>query len=407
MALLVAEMVERVRKRAGRMPGIKTALDYMGGLSTCLDAGFCREWMGSMGDPQRWENAVKAAAGTLVYGDEETVIDGGIAYPTPDEVREFGTKKVIKEKTAGAIMDVEAVYTSSGKDRMGDILEAAGAKVDPSMPALFMHIPFEPIGRHVKVIKQNSKRVEGHFALMDRPLAVDAARMVEFKALRISHGFRPIEYDILDKADDDDDWRVGFHIKSYEMMEVSLVSVPANADAVITLYDREKFMHPLTKSWGKSLFDSRPDLVRSGWTPPAGDRSPGCECHKDANGDKQKRTKISKKNLDKLDEAKELLGKVKDSETVGKADKTLVAAAMANIDDVITDGKNSPDTSADEPQKTAPPATKATPSQLVAGVIAAIDSGADIPAPLAEMLGERLSIVREKNEEAALAAFLN
>jgi hypothetical protein len=508
MALSVEQMVDKVRRRVGRLKGIKTALDYMGGLSACLDAGHCRDWMASMGDPQRWENAIKSAAGTMVYDDDETVIDGGIYHPDADEVREFGQKRIVKDHTPGSIMDVEAVYTATTKDRMGDVLEAAGAKVDPAMPTLFMHIPFEPIGRHVRVLKQNTKRVEGHFALMDRPLAVDAARMVEFKAVRISHGFRPIDFEVLEKDADDDDWRIGFHVKTYEMMEVSLVTVPAHVEAIILLHSRDKFVHPLTKQIGAQLRSQMPDVVRGGWEilPCACGRNgdadltkeygggeaveaptdekpypnehscrlvdPGkfkkdsfrrtkrkhegkeysvimaklkdggdamkeqayrypksvwtaaeakshCTSHDGStfepasesstaptqkDGDKPKRTKISKRNLTKLGEAKEHVAKVIEGDAVSKSDRTLLSAALANLDDVIADGTNAPD---DEEPKNAPAAAKATPSQMAAGVIAAIDAGQNVPAPLLEMLTERLGVVREKNEEAAISAMVN
>jgi hypothetical protein len=47
------------------------------------------------------------------------------------------------------------------------------------------------------------------------------------------------------------------------------VSVPANADAVITLFSREKLTHPAVKGWAGRMSAGRPKLVTSGYDPPA------------------------------------------------------------------------------------------------------------------------------------------
>jgi HK97 family phage major capsid protein len=85
--------------------------------------------------------------------------------------------------------------------------------------------------------------------------------LIEFGALRISHGFAPLQYE---EMVDDDDKFVGWHIKEYEIMEVSLVSVPSNVDAVITAYGEEKLSHPVVKEWAKGFYDKRPKSVQ-GW----------------------------------------------------------------------------------------------------------------------------------------------
>jgi HK97 family phage prohead protease len=162
-------------------------------------------------------------------------------------------------------MDFEAVVTTSREDRDRDILEAGGAEVDPKSPLLWQHIPFEPIGKLVQVTKQNSKRVEARFAIADLPLGHDAATLIELEALRISHGFRPLEWEVRETDDEEDSWRRGFHIKRFEIMEVSVVSIPANTDAVILANDRHKLHHPLSRAWADRLRRSLPASVVGGW----------------------------------------------------------------------------------------------------------------------------------------------
>jgi HK97 family phage prohead protease len=426
MAQAVSEMVDKIRRRGGRVRGVKTALDYLAGLAPCIDAGQCRAWMKSVGDGKAWEKALGEASGALVYDDDDTVVDGGLYRPTADEVRTFGVSsedgvgvetKKLKAPPAGAVMDFHAVYTTSRKDREGDVLEPAGAKVDPSMPLLYMHMPFEPIGRHVDILVQNSKRLTGHASIIDNPLGNDAAQLVEFGALRISHGFRPIEFEMLEKQDPND-WRVGFHVKTYEMVEVSLVSVPANSDAVIILHEKGKMAHPLNKEWAARMKEALPKSVRGGWDPLSLRTAPavetkaatacGCGGHAptkdDAGDDAKKRTKISKKNLGKLSEAKELLLKVRDSDGIGKADKTLVVAAIGNVDDVITDGTNAPDSAPDEPRGNPPVAVKMTAGQMAASVADALKKGEKIPDGILDLLLERATAARER---AMFAAFTN
>ncbi len=215
--------------------------------------------------------AIEAAERKLTFCDPDMVVvgsdatDGHTSYKlVPMELPEGGVLNVPqpgqkrrgkREPTAGSVMEFDAIMTSSRVDRDGDILEPKGAEVDPKSPLLWQHNPWEPIGKLLEVTKQNSKQVRGRFAIIDSPLGRDAAQLVEFGALRISHGFLPKEW--TDRRDKSDEW-LGWHITSYEMMEVSLVSVPSNVDAVVTAYDAQKLAHPLTKAWAQSIKETRP-----------------------------------------------------------------------------------------------------------------------------------------------------
>ena len=145
----------------------------------------------------------------------------------------------------GIIAEFDAVITSSKEDRDGDIMQAKGANVDPKMPLLWQHDPTQPIGRFKGVTHRDNDKVAGQFALADTELGRDALTLLKLGALRISHGFRPIEFEPRKSG--------GFHIKSFEVVEASLVSVPANTDAVITALNTGKFHSPTVKSWAASL----------------------------------------------------------------------------------------------------------------------------------------------------------
>ena len=147
-----------------------------------------------------------------------------------------------KDVPESAIMAIRAVYTTTRKDRDGDILESTGCVVDPKMPVLWQHLQHQPIGAHVKETGRGRNYVSGMMVLADTPLARDAAKLVEVGGLRISHGFEPIEYTALYN---DEKQREGWHFKRWSMMEVSLVSMPSNVEAVIT--DTQKL-----KSWEKN-----------------------------------------------------------------------------------------------------------------------------------------------------------
>lgn len=146
----------------------------------------------------------------------------------------------------GVIMEFDAVITTTRKDRDGDVMEAKGANVDPRAPLLWQHDPDKPVGRMVDVTDRNNERIAAKFHLADTELGRDAKSLIEIGALRISHGFKPVEFEPLGKAQ-------GFHIKAWDLYEVSLVSVPSNVDAVITAHRAGKFHSAQIKSWAESL----------------------------------------------------------------------------------------------------------------------------------------------------------
>lgn len=154
----------------------------------------------------------------------------------------------------GVLAEFDAVITSSKEDRDGDVMEAKGANVDPKMPLLWQHDPTQPIGRFKGVTHRDNEKVIGQFVLADTELGRDTLTLLKLGALRISHGFRPLEFEPRKSSN-------GFHVKAFEVVEASLVSVPANTDAVVTALNTGKFHSPAIKSWAASLQKGVPTMT--------------------------------------------------------------------------------------------------------------------------------------------------
>lgn len=177
--------------------------------------------------------------------------------------------KAAEGSTLAPCASFEAVYTSQKQDRDSDVLEPAGCEVDPRMPLLWQHDSTLPIGAHRETLAQDKVKVLGRSEIADTVLGRDAAYLAEFGALRISHGFRPCEFEPMTEKSGGEDIIVGFHVLKYEMMEVSLVSVPSNTDAVIQAFSRGKLASPHAKSWGAALDSRRQKMYTTGWGIPA------------------------------------------------------------------------------------------------------------------------------------------
>ena len=223
--------------------GISTADKYFRSVEMCFDGGFCPIKMFPEAPQGSWENMIKEAESRLVYSAADMAVE---------EFRKEGPAGL----SAGAVADLDIIVTSTRKDRDGDILETAGAKLDPKAPLLFHHIPMEPIGKLVTELGRNSTQLRAKVAIIDTETGRDAAQLVEFGALRISHGFRPLKFKPL--KDNGEGMMPGWHITEYEIMEVSLVTVPSNVDAVITAFSRGKLHSPLIKGMAEHEFRGRP-----------------------------------------------------------------------------------------------------------------------------------------------------
>jgi HK97 family phage prohead protease len=265
----LAKFLAAIQQRSFTGSGIGTAAGYVLTVVGAAEAdGFCRQFPGkSAGD---FRALLKAAADRFVYRPPVAEPLTAVTKAKRGEVVTFGApvRKDADKMAAASIMEFENVLTTDQKDRDGDILHPKGCKVDPSAPLLWQHIPTEPIGKLVQVVEQTDKLVKTHCAIADTPLGQLAAKLVEFGALRISHGFKPTSWKAISEGDDQGGMVTGWEVEACEVMEVSLVSVPANTGAVITAYQKyQKDFDacPIAKAWAERLWSERPAAVVGGW----------------------------------------------------------------------------------------------------------------------------------------------
>jgi len=237
--------MQAVQSRKPGRWGVRTAHDYLAGIESCAGDPVCAAKFFGMADAAKWEKALEDSKTQLVYSDD---------------IMEVDTKATVA-KTEKALLDFSAVLTSTKRDRDFDVLETKGAKPDLKMALLWQHVPFEPIGKMVGVLRHTNDILVCHFAICDTMLGADAAKLVDFGALRMSHGFRPEEAEPLDAKDG-----MGWRVMKFEIIEASVVSIPSNTDAVITAVSREKLHHPAVIKWAKGIADVRPVSVVGGFS---------------------------------------------------------------------------------------------------------------------------------------------
>lgn len=127
---------------------------------------------------------------------------------------------------------ITGIATTPEADRVGDIVEPLGAKFDKEISLLWQHKHDSPVG--MAEFGRPTKNGIPFKAIIariteDGPLKTltDMAwQAVKSKLVRaVSIGFRPIEYEIMDKG--------GLRFTKSEIYELSLVTIPANASATI------------------------------------------------------------------------------------------------------------------------------------------------------------------------------
>lgn len=128
---------------------------------------------------------------------------------------------------------IKGIATTPATDRVGDIVESKGITFKNPLPFLWQHDHGKPIGT-VKFSKPTDAGIEFEAempvieeagTLKDR---IDEAwQSIKLGLVRaVSIGFRPIEYSFMDEG--------GMRFTSSEVFELSAVTIPANAQAIIS-----------------------------------------------------------------------------------------------------------------------------------------------------------------------------
>lgn len=127
---------------------------------------------------------------------------------------------------------IRGIATTPEVDRVGDIVEPLGLKFKNPLPLLWMHRNDAPVGT-VKFDRPTADgvtfeatlpKLEEAGTLRDR--IEEAWQSVKAKLVRgVSIGFRPLEFSFMDNG--------GMRFSEAEVYELSLVTIPANAQATI------------------------------------------------------------------------------------------------------------------------------------------------------------------------------
>lgn len=128
---------------------------------------------------------------------------------------------------------IRGVATTPSPDRVGDIVEPLGVKFNNPMPLLWQHQADKPVGT-VRFDKPTKDGItfEAKLATIDEPGNLKDRIDEAWQSVKaglvsaVSIGFRALEYAFMESG--------GIRFSESEVMELSLVTIPANAEATIT-----------------------------------------------------------------------------------------------------------------------------------------------------------------------------
>lgn len=127
---------------------------------------------------------------------------------------------------------ITGIATTPGMDRMGDIVDPMGAKFAREIPLLWQHQHDKPVGSaELGKATKNGIPFKATIASLNDPgplkdLLDMAWQAVKAKLVRgVSIGFKALKYDIMSEG--------GIRFTESEIYELSLVTIPANAQATI------------------------------------------------------------------------------------------------------------------------------------------------------------------------------
>jgi HK97 family phage prohead protease len=128
---------------------------------------------------------------------------------------------------------ITGVATTPTPDRVGDVVEPLGVKFKNPLPLLWQHRTSEPVG-NVRFDKPTEDGItfQAKMPRLDEPGTLkdridEAWQSVKLGLVRaVSIGFRAIEFSFMKETD-------GIRFTETEVLELSLVTIPAQADAVI------------------------------------------------------------------------------------------------------------------------------------------------------------------------------
>jgi HK97 family phage prohead protease len=129
--------------------------------------------------------------------------------------------------------ELEGTASTPTPDRYQDIVEPKGANYKLPIPLLWQHDSWSPVGNVIKAKATNAGiDVVMRLAKTDEPGTLkdrldEAWQSVKLKLVRgLSIGFTASEYSYIQDTG-------GIHFHSWDWLELSLVTIPANAEAML------------------------------------------------------------------------------------------------------------------------------------------------------------------------------
>ena len=145
----------------------------------------------------------------------------------------FTVKSVDEEQRV-----IEGVATTPTTDRVGDIVEPRGAKFKLPLPLLWQHRSSEPVGHVTRAsVSDDGITIQARFARVSEPGRLqdrldEAWQSIKHGLVRgLSIGFMPME-DGMEPINPKKPWD-GQRITAWDWLELSAVTIPANAEASI------------------------------------------------------------------------------------------------------------------------------------------------------------------------------
>jgi HK97 family phage prohead protease len=129
---------------------------------------------------------------------------------------------------------IEGIASTPAPDSYDDIVEPLGAKYAIPMPLLWQHRADSPVG-HVEFAKPSKDAIPFKARIMnsDTPGPLkdrldEAWESVKLGLIRaVSIGFKPLEFSRMENG--------GLRFLSWQWLELSLVTIPANSEATINV----------------------------------------------------------------------------------------------------------------------------------------------------------------------------
>ncbi len=150
-----------------------------------------------------------------------------------DTTKKFACTELVLKSVSEDARIFEGIASTPNPDRMGDIVDPKGAQYKLPLPLLWQHNAEKPVGfiNEVKISKEGI-HVIGNVHKFDEPGVLKdmidfAWHSLKSKLVRgLSIGFMPIEAARIKDT-------FSFHFLKWDWMELSMVTIPANADAGI------------------------------------------------------------------------------------------------------------------------------------------------------------------------------